>query len=180
MDHITRGLSTFCPFCKYEVDTATGISGKGSGPGPGDISLCLKCGEFAAYGDDMQLRKPTDDEYLIIGSEDDYKLAREAWTSMNQRRQEDPDSAYYQFSVLDKEFDRIGDQIAALNAPPGAHMMLKIMFALGATSVFNMIHISKDKLSPHQTTILMQKYAKDLQKFYEDMHHEITNKPPTV
>jgi hypothetical protein len=42
--------TSICPTCKYEMSAATSIEpGKSRQPIPGDISLCLKCGEVLVF-----------------------------------------------------------------------------------------------------------------------------------
>ncbi len=43
-----------CPSCKKLLDAATSLE-EGAVPNPGDISVCIYCGEFLLYGDDMAL-----------------------------------------------------------------------------------------------------------------------------
>lgn len=51
-----------CPECHYEMDRAAGIGHDTPSPQPGNGSICLNCGNFAVFGDDLSLRAPTADE----------------------------------------------------------------------------------------------------------------------
>lgn len=44
-----------CPVCGYRFDSATHLLDKNARPGPGDLSLCMKCGELMVYQKDMTL-----------------------------------------------------------------------------------------------------------------------------
>lgn len=44
-----------CPACKYKMDTAASISEDGSQPSPGDLSMCLMCGEPLEFTEDLAL-----------------------------------------------------------------------------------------------------------------------------
>ncbi len=50
-----------CRACGYEMDHATG-AGHGGIPGPGDLSLCLNCGELSVFTPGMRRRSPTAEE----------------------------------------------------------------------------------------------------------------------
>src|ERR1035437_5604555 len=41
-----------CPVCGYEMDAATRPGNHEDKPGPGDLSLCMKCGEVGAFRED--------------------------------------------------------------------------------------------------------------------------------
>jgi hypothetical protein len=43
-----------CPSCHYKADAATSLSGEAR-PKPGDITLCINCGELAKFGQDYKL-----------------------------------------------------------------------------------------------------------------------------
>jgi hypothetical protein len=38
-------------------------------PKPGDLTICIKCGEFLIFGKGYKLRLPTRDEYRKYGNE---------------------------------------------------------------------------------------------------------------
>jgi hypothetical protein len=48
-------------------------------PKPGDVTLCLFCGEWCVFDVHLMLRKPTDDELVEIGLDPDFRVARQAW-----------------------------------------------------------------------------------------------------
>ena len=50
-----------CVRCGKPLDAATAMDGVNA-PGPGDVGVCLKCHYPQIYGDDMQMREPTEEE----------------------------------------------------------------------------------------------------------------------
>lgn len=49
-----------CPYCLYKVDSVTEIHKSCRLPRPGDFSVCLSCGGFLRYNNELML-EPTDD-----------------------------------------------------------------------------------------------------------------------
>lgn len=47
-----------CSTCGYETDTSTSLTSNHR-PRPGDICLCLKCGEVGEFDDDLRVKKAT-------------------------------------------------------------------------------------------------------------------------
>lgn len=52
-DHV-RLRPSRCPHCGYNTDAATALAGPTLRPSPGDLSVCLGCGEALQY--DRRLR----------------------------------------------------------------------------------------------------------------------------
>ncbi|HET8688702.1 MAG TPA: hypothetical protein VFM18_18965 [Methanosarcina sp.] len=50
---------SICPTCKYIMDAATSVGEKAT-PSPGDISLCMGCGELLEFNDDLILVKASE------------------------------------------------------------------------------------------------------------------------
>lgn len=50
---------------------------EGTGPEPGDASLCINCCEWSVFAEDLSLRKPTPDELITIGLDPDARRTRE-------------------------------------------------------------------------------------------------------
>ena len=48
----TRHATTNCPTCGAGFDAASAVDGKDVAPTPGDISVCLYCGEWLMFDDD--------------------------------------------------------------------------------------------------------------------------------
>lgn len=55
-------LEDKCPGCFYRVDRATDALYGVNQPKPGDVTLCLNCGEPFVYSDNLQMRHMTDEE----------------------------------------------------------------------------------------------------------------------
>ena len=75
IEPITVPPST-CPTCGYVCDSATAVTGENVVRArPGDISICLKCGDVLQFGEAMRLRVAdlnslvslTDEDRDIIG-----------------------------------------------------------------------------------------------------------------
>lgn len=41
-----------CPYCGHKLDAVSNMSGD-TGPSPGDASMCIACGEFLEFDQDM-------------------------------------------------------------------------------------------------------------------------------
>lgn len=54
----TKMGKDFCPHCNYELDAASSIEGE-IVPVPGDVSICINCGEFLEFASDMALTEIT-------------------------------------------------------------------------------------------------------------------------
>jgi len=74
----TSVLRNHCPHCDHATDRVTAVDA-GRGPEGGDLSICVACGEWAVFADDLMLRKPTDDEFIEIGQDATCRRARAAW-----------------------------------------------------------------------------------------------------
>lgn len=74
-----------CPHCGAKVDAASQIGGEDA-PRAGDVSLCVYCGEWNIFNEDMSIRKPTVDEYVEFGTAPEVKRVREAWVRMMENR----------------------------------------------------------------------------------------------
>lgn len=68
-----------CPHCGADQNLA--IMGAKM-PEPGDVVLCIKCGEWGVFENGMTIRHPTDDEYVSLGENERARFARETWIQM--------------------------------------------------------------------------------------------------
>ena len=50
-----------CPECGAMLEAATSVLGT-TGPTPGDMTICYKCRALLAFGENLVLRRCTDDE----------------------------------------------------------------------------------------------------------------------
>lgn len=68
-DNLVR--KNICSVCNGVLNSAAQVNGNEM-PDPGDISLCLECGNIAVFGDNLELRQPTWQESLEF--EQDHEL----------------------------------------------------------------------------------------------------------
>lgn len=54
-----------CKNCGYEFDRISDVVADNV-PRPGDMTLCLRCGDIMAFNDDMTLRSLTEDDISCI------------------------------------------------------------------------------------------------------------------
>jgi len=74
-----------CVWCGYAVDSATNITG-GTKPKKGDMTLCLKCGEWNVFAGPLPvLRKPTDKEFMDIAAHPGCRKLRWAWLELQKQ-----------------------------------------------------------------------------------------------
>ena len=66
--HTTRINPFNCLACGYAMDSATVVTSKRR-PKPGDVSLCVRCANVAAFRDDLQLRPLTELEKVSVLSD---------------------------------------------------------------------------------------------------------------
>ncbi|WP_423396052.1 hypothetical protein [Burkholderia sp. LMG 21824] len=83
-------MKTFCPYCGKEntehmnARDETGHVGYASSqqyitPEPGDVSICIRCGQYAVFTDNGTLREPTDDEAREFARDHDMQVMRAIW-----------------------------------------------------------------------------------------------------
>lgn len=65
-----------CPTCGYQVDAATHPVNDKAVPKPGDLSLCMKCGELMTFNDDMTLRLSSIEDVMGLKPEENNLLER--------------------------------------------------------------------------------------------------------
>jgi hypothetical protein len=83
---LTYWLDNTCPHCGYRTTKASLECGPVSSPTPGAVSLCLRCGEWSIFDQQLKLRKPTDDEFMEIAEDEDLRRLRMAWVALDQER----------------------------------------------------------------------------------------------
>lgn len=77
-----------CPWCGTVHDGLVGMSSAAT-PNPGDVSLCIECGEWSVFAADLSRRKPTEDEFTSIGTSAACQRAREVWLRLKEAPDED-------------------------------------------------------------------------------------------
>lgn len=77
---------TACPYCAKPLDTTQAVhSDRGDiRPVGGDISLCIECGEWGIFDSNLTLRKPTDEEQLEIGHDQNCVRVRYIWNKLQE------------------------------------------------------------------------------------------------
>jgi hypothetical protein len=67
-----------CPACLHKLSCATAALVEGAKPGPGDLTLCLYCGAYLAFTEQMRhrLAAPTELEELDGFTRREFERAR--------------------------------------------------------------------------------------------------------
>ena len=73
-----------CPHCKRRAHLAGEMDGETIEPAAGDCTLCIKCGEWSIFTENLQMRKPTEDEARELASDDNVREANKRWRMLNQ------------------------------------------------------------------------------------------------
>jgi len=71
----SRVPEILCWNCGKMISAAT--SWKDKRPRPGDVSVCIYCGEVGMFDAFLALRRPTDDEIVMMAGDKDLLLAQE-------------------------------------------------------------------------------------------------------
>lgn len=59
-DDGTHEITSKCPYCGYQFEATTGLSHENQRPPkPGDMSLCVECGEASRFGEGLVMEKIT-------------------------------------------------------------------------------------------------------------------------
>jgi hypothetical protein len=59
---------TPCPYCNAPNNAATDPDGEDRPPRPGDVTICISCGEFLLFDADLRTVKPSEDELIELGA----------------------------------------------------------------------------------------------------------------
>lgn len=78
-----------CPHCGTSTPLATG-AGHNNKPDPGDCTLCIACGRWGTFNDDMTLRKPTAEELASLGRNGFAIRAHLAWIAATAPKEKTP------------------------------------------------------------------------------------------
>jgi len=78
LNYTTETPGLVCVECGYET---THTCGNGR-PGPGDFSLCIKCGSLSVFDAEMKFRRPTDDEIFAAAKDAGIQKLRRAILSI--------------------------------------------------------------------------------------------------
>lgn len=74
-----------CPHCGKQNDEAECMSNPGTLPEPGDISICISCGEWGIFTE-TALRRPDLTELFQIMHDPDNVKIKKCWKEMNKIR----------------------------------------------------------------------------------------------
>ena len=69
---------TTCPTCEAKHDLVSGMTDEDT-PDPGSLSLCIRCGVWAIFDEDLSLRKPTNEEAIEISADPYVQQCHAAW-----------------------------------------------------------------------------------------------------
>jgi len=58
-----------CPTCGNEIDTVECVSDKAARPAPGDITLCMKCGDPLTFTEQLALRPAELKDMLVLNAD---------------------------------------------------------------------------------------------------------------
>ena len=83
---MTHSLTTLCAFCGNEHDRTTAVTEAGTArtepyPVEGDVTLCIRCGEFSVFDSRVAggLRRPTPDEREQLDHNPHVQTVVQAW-----------------------------------------------------------------------------------------------------
>jgi hypothetical protein len=74
-----------CPSCGTQCDAAS-TTNESTQPVPGDISICVRCGELLKFGDDMRLMRLTHEERIEVEADPYVARVQAAWQRMQGHR----------------------------------------------------------------------------------------------
>lgn len=69
MHNTTKIGTDYCPGCDYKIDSATPTDEEKRKPNPGDLVICLNCGAYLKFADDMALQDLTTVEWSRLDDE---------------------------------------------------------------------------------------------------------------
>lgn len=79
-------LDTKCPHCGYHADRQGAVDDSDATPTPGDVSLCISCGEWAVYDGGLALQSPSREQSREFSRDPDLKRIRRSWEAMDAER----------------------------------------------------------------------------------------------
>jgi hypothetical protein len=71
-----------CPHCNRPVPLTAGADGEAAEPEDGDVAICIKCGGWSVFTEDLQMRKPTEHEARELAKDEAVREADRAWRAM--------------------------------------------------------------------------------------------------
>jgi transcription initiation factor IIE alpha subunit len=64
----------FCPACSERLSAATGIK-EDTVPKPGDISICVHCGEYLVFDDNLRSQSMSQEEFSSLDDEQKFQIS---------------------------------------------------------------------------------------------------------
>ena len=74
-----------CPHCGAQQNRATSTDGLKGGPEENDITLCMACGTFGAFDQNLAMRKLTPEEMVEVENSAYLKRLRQFWLDARKR-----------------------------------------------------------------------------------------------
>lgn len=78
----TRLQPSLCCECGARLDACAGPCH----PSPGDVTICAYCACTNVFGEDLQLRSPTDGEVFALAADRDFQVVRRAAESVIKKK----------------------------------------------------------------------------------------------
>jgi len=158
----TNDLTAVCAHCKAEHEAVSAARDIGAAmPKGGSLALCFKCGEWNVFEADLQLRKPTDEEYMQIGQDKNAAQIRQAWVKVQENIKEHKTNPGRE-SIVEEKFRLVQEQFDTGNMPPSAVSLMKLVFAYGGLTVYELMLSS---LNPLESGAKVMDYKKELLAF---------------
>ena len=77
-----------CPECGKVLDCSTSVEFDGAKPSPGDISICLDCTAILEFGENLELKRISNEDFSSLPEniKNSLKKVRDAINSLNIER----------------------------------------------------------------------------------------------
>lgn len=82
----TTDWKTVCPVCGYKAECHTDVDSDVPIPHPGAVALCIECGAFNLFDDNLDLRAPTELEAEEFSRSEQLARVHAAWVIVDARR----------------------------------------------------------------------------------------------
>jgi hypothetical protein len=79
-------IENTCPWCQAQHDRASPVGGEWA-PRPGDVSICIDCGQWCQFGPKLELRKPDAGTAQFLATDPECQRTKRAWKQTQKRRQ---------------------------------------------------------------------------------------------
>jgi hypothetical protein len=77
-----------CPYCHTVNDASTHSLGKAKPPRPHDMALCMNCGGWMVFNEDLTTREPSPDERVEIEASPRCAAAFRVWLAAAKYRKD--------------------------------------------------------------------------------------------